>query len=93
MLLKVTDEKENIIKYYDKPEDYRPIGNIHKVQNLKGNKRALHYSDEIHVLENVDQEKGVYAGNICVICSIGVIQDLGGCATCTNCGAQLKCGL
>jgi ribonucleoside-diphosphate reductase alpha chain len=40
-----------------------------------------------------DREVGVEVGDICPICSEGVVEDIGGCNTCTNCSAQLKCGL
>jgi ribonucleoside-diphosphate reductase alpha chain len=40
-----------------------------------------------------DREIGVEVGNLCPICREGTVQDVGGCHTCTNCGAQLKCGL
>jgi ribonucleoside-diphosphate reductase alpha chain len=36
---------------------------------------------------------GVEPGNICPICRIGIVEELGGCTTCTNCKTQLKCGL
>ena len=32
-------------------------------------------------------------GDTCPICRQGTVEDLGGCNTCTNCNAQLKCGL
>jgi len=40
-----------------------------------------------------DRNIGVEVGDICPICLEGIVEDLGGCNTCTNCGAQLKCGL
>lgn len=40
-----------------------------------------------------DREIGVEVGNICPICLEGVVEEIGGCNTCTNCNAQLKCGL
>ena len=40
-----------------------------------------------------DKEYGTEVGDICPICKEGTVEDLGGCNTCTNCGAQLKCGL
>ncbi len=40
-----------------------------------------------------DRDIGNEIGNICPICLEGVIEDIGGCNTCTNCNAQLKCGL
>ena len=36
---------------------------------------------------------GVEIGDICPICNEGTVEDIGGCNTCTNCNAQLKCGL
>ncbi len=40
-----------------------------------------------------DRNIGVEAGDICPICLEGTVENLGGCHTCTNCNAQLKCGL
>ncbi|KFZ27563.1 MAG: Ribonucleoside-diphosphate reductase NrdZ [Candidatus Izimaplasma bacterium HR2] len=40
-----------------------------------------------------DRNIGVEAGDICPICLEGVVEAIGGCHTCTNCNAQLKCGL
>ena len=40
-----------------------------------------------------DREIGIEVGNICPICLEGIVEEVGGCNTCTNCNAQLKCGL
>ncbi len=32
-------------------------------------------------------------GDTCPICRKGTVEDIGGCNTCTNCSAQLRCGL
>jgi len=40
-----------------------------------------------------DRNIGVEVGDICPICNEGVVEEIGGCNTCTNCNAQLKCGL
>ncbi len=40
-----------------------------------------------------DRNIGVEIGEICPICLEGVVEEIGGCNTCTNCNAQLKCGL
>lgn len=40
-----------------------------------------------------DRNIGVEVGDICPICMEGVVEEIGGCNTCTNCNAQLKCGL
>jgi ribonucleoside-diphosphate reductase alpha chain len=56
--------------------------------------------DEIDVkLKNEETPKeeerkiGTEVGNICPICKIGTVTEAGGCHTCDNCQAQLKCGL
>ncbi|NLM32860.1 MAG: ribonucleotide-diphosphate reductase subunit alpha, partial [Acholeplasmataceae bacterium] len=36
---------------------------------------------------------GVEIGDLCPICLEGTVVDIGGCNTCSNCNAQLKCGL
>ncbi|NLC55037.1 MAG: vitamin B12-dependent ribonucleotide reductase [Erysipelothrix sp.] len=41
--------------------------------------------------DRLDREIGVEVGNICPICLEGQVENLGGCNTCTNCNAQLKC--
>ena len=40
-----------------------------------------------------DRDIGNEVGDICPICLEGVVEEIGGCNTCTNCNAQLKCGL
>lgn len=51
--------------------------------------------DTIPPLEGTSSGKnvGVDIGDTCPVCTVGTVEDLGGCATCTNCNAQLKCGL
>lgn len=36
---------------------------------------------------------GSEVGNTCPVCRQGTVEEIGGCNTCTNCNAQLKCGL
>ena len=43
--------------------------------------------------DKLDREVGVEVGNICPICNEGQVIKIGGCNTCNNCNAQLKCGL
>lgn len=40
-----------------------------------------------------DRNIGIEVGELCPICLEGVVEEIGGCNTCTNCNAQLKCGL
>ncbi|WP_110927436.1 vitamin B12-dependent ribonucleotide reductase [Bacillus massiliglaciei] len=49
--------------------------------------------DTIDELRSTNVTIGSEVGNTCPVCRQGEVQDLGGCNTCTNCGAQLKCGL
>lgn len=47
----------------------------------------------LELKEDPNVEYGIEVGNTCPICKLGKVADLGGCNTCTNCMAQLKCGL
>lgn len=49
--------------------------------------------DTINALRSTDVTIGNEVGNKCPVCREGTVEDLGGCNTCTSCGAQLKCGL
>ena len=49
--------------------------------------------DTINALRSTDVTIGSEVGNTCPVCRQGTVEDLGGCNTCTSCGAQLKCGL
>jgi ribonucleoside-diphosphate reductase alpha chain len=49
--------------------------------------------DTIQDVRSTDVTIGNEIGNICPVCRKGKVQEVGGCNTCTNCGAQLKCGL
>ena len=48
---------------------------------------------QLHLRSKAGKNIGVEIGDICPICLEGTVEDLGGCHTCTNCNAQLKCGL
>ncbi|PWA13348.1 ribonucleotide-diphosphate reductase subunit alpha [Pueribacillus theae] len=49
--------------------------------------------DTIAPLKNTEVTIGSELGNTCPVCREGEVEDIGGCNTCTSCGAQLKCGL
>lgn len=49
--------------------------------------------DTINDVRSTDVTYGNEVGETCPICRKGEIIDAGGCNTCSNCGAQLKCGL
>ncbi|PKR79394.1 ribonucleoside-diphosphate reductase, adenosylcobalamin-dependent [Halalkalibacillus sediminis] len=49
--------------------------------------------DTVHELDKTNVTVGSEVGDTCPVCRQGDVEDVGGCNTCTNCGAQLKCGL
>lgn len=49
--------------------------------------------DTITELDKTNVTYGSEVGDTCPICRQGTVEELGGCNTCTNCNAQLKCGL
>lgn len=49
--------------------------------------------DTIADLRSTSVTIGSEVGNKCPVCRTGTVEDIGGCNTCTNCNAQLKCGL
>ena len=60
---------------------------------MYGSNRIMVYDDGEYMISISDKVKGIYAGNICTICGNGEVVDMGGCATCSLCGCQLKCGI
>jgi len=49
--------------------------------------------DTIQELEKTNVTIGSEIGDRCPVCREGHVADIGGCNTCTSCGAQLKCGI
>lgn len=49
--------------------------------------------DTIQELDKTNVAIGSEVGDTCPVCRKGSVEDIGGCNTCTSCGAQLKCGL
>jgi ribonucleoside-diphosphate reductase alpha chain len=59
----------------------------------KADKDLVSQYSDIQLVEATEVHYGSEVGNTCPICKAGTVEDLGGCNSCTNCGAQLKCGL
>lgn len=59
---------------------------------IDGEEVAEYDKQEIEFIEN-EVVYGIEPGNTCPICREGIVEDIGGCSTCTGCKAQLKCGL
>ena len=49
--------------------------------------------DTIQDLRSTNVTIGSEVGDTCPVCRQGTVEEMGGCNTCTNCNAQLKCGL
>src|SRR5690625_1266428 len=49
--------------------------------------------DTIQELEKTNVSIGSEIGDRCPVCREGHVAEIGGCNTCTSCGAQLKCGV
>ncbi|MEZ0480458.1 vitamin B12-dependent ribonucleotide reductase [Planococcus sp. SSTMD024] len=56
-------------------------------------KRPVVLIDTIQDLRSTNVTIGSEVGNTCPVCRKGTVEEMGGCNTCTNCAAQLKCGL
>lgn len=57
------------------------------------NKSKVYVLDTIMELDSTSVKVGSDIGDTCPICRKGEVRDIGGCNTCDNCGAQLRCGL
>lgn len=69
--------------------------NIVDESTIKKGKTKQHVVlvDTISDLRSTDVTIGSEVGNTCPVCRTGKVKEIGGCNTCTNCNAQLKCGL
>ncbi|NMH74373.1 vitamin B12-dependent ribonucleotide reductase [Bacillus sp. RO2] len=56
-------------------------------------KKPVVLVETINDLRSTNVQYGSEVGNTCPVCRIGTVKEIGGCNTCTDCGAQLKCGL
>lgn len=61
-------------------------------EDVKG-KRPIVLIDTIQDLRSTNVLIGSEVGDTCPVCRKGTVEEMGGCNTCTNCNAQLKCGL
>ncbi len=71
-------------------EDARVVDDSEELRQL------VEKAEQEHILRKGHTDDVVYGsdiGDTCPICRQGVVEDIGGCNTCTNCSAQLRCGL
>lgn len=64
-----------------------------KPQEEVATKRPIVLIDTIQDLRSTNVTIGSEVGDTCPVCRKGTVEEMGGCNTCTNCNAQLKCGL
>ncbi|MBY6271611.1 MAG: ribonucleoside-diphosphate reductase, adenosylcobalamin-dependent [Bacillaceae bacterium] len=64
-----------------------------EAEELHPEKPKVVLVETIQDLRSTDVTIGSEIGNTCPVCRKGKVREIGGCNTCDNCGAQLKCGL
>ena len=64
-----------------------------QVDKKEKQKQHVVLVDTIHELRSTNVTIGSEVGNTCPVCRKGEVKEIGGCNTCTNCNAQLRCGL
>ena len=86
-----------MIGYVEEAKDvlkYLPSGSPDGFKMLGGNTdRELLYGKDLYVITKSNKVKGTEINDICPLCEGGIIEDIGGCSTCTKCGFQTHCGL
>lgn len=90
VLTLVAEENEvNTIELFDM-EEARIVDDKNELRQLVELAETEHYLTKGHTDDVV---YGSDIGDTCPICRQGVVEDIGGCNTCVNCNAQLRCGL
>ncbi|AST92479.1 MULTISPECIES: vitamin B12-dependent ribonucleotide reductase [Sutcliffiella] len=64
-----------------------------QLEMVEEEKKPVVLVETIHDLRSTNVTFGSEVGNTCPVCRVGEVKEIGGCNTCTDCGAQLKCGL
>ena len=82
------NEAENIELF--SMEEARIVDDSNELRQLVDQAESEHVKSQGHTDDVVF---GSDIGDTCPICRSGIVQDIGGCNTCTNCNAQLRCGL
>jgi len=82
-VLTLSNDEDASWDQMDLVKDFGVNVNAKQEEDKKTNLRA----------DRQDRNVGIEVGDICPICGEGVVEEIGGCNTCTNCNAQLKCGL
>ncbi|MCM3743335.1 vitamin B12-dependent ribonucleotide reductase [Sporosarcina luteola] len=71
------EENEMDSDYVEEVVEQRKVVLVNTIQDLRSTNVTI----------------GSEVGDTCPVCRQGTVEEMGGCNTCTNCNAQLKCGL
>lgn len=72
------------------------IDDVRIIEDRDELKQLVDQAETEHILREGHTDDVTYGseiGDTCPICRKGTVEDIGGCNTCTNCSAQLRCGL
>lgn len=89
LTLAAEENEVNTIELFDM-EETRIVDDKNELRQLVELAETEHYLTKGHTDDVV---YGSDIGDTCPICRQGVVEDIGGCNTCVNCNAQLRCGL
>ncbi|RST61424.1 vitamin B12-dependent ribonucleotide reductase [Siminovitchia terrae] len=76
-VLTLKAEENTFDEEKDEKQDDRPVVLVDTIQDLRSTSVTI----------------GSELGNTCPVCRKGQVKEIGGCNTCDNCNAQLKCGI
>lgn len=80
----------------DKNLELFDVDEVRIVDDRDELKQLVDKAETEHILREGHTDDTTYGsdvGDTCPICRKGTVEDIGGCNTCTNCNAQLRCGL
>ena len=72
------------------------VDDVRVVDDSSELRQLVDQAEQEHILQKGHTDDVVYGsdiGDTCPICRQGIVEEIGGCNTCTNCSAQLRCGL
>lgn len=72
------------------------VDDVRVVDDSEELRQLVDQAEQEHILQKGHTDDVVYGseiGDTCPICRQGIVEEIGGCNTCTNCSAQLRCGL
>lgn len=89
LTLKAEENKAENVELFN-VEDVRVVDDSDELRQLVDKAQNEHVQQKGHTDDVV---YGSDVGDTCPICRQGIVEEIGGCNTCTNCSAQLRCGL